>query len=140
MTDLDVTDTEAAIELGPIATGSYRRFQPDWGVGVGISVGRPRRPIPGVLGRCRVLEPHGIFPKFNDDRPEYERRYRLRVANEWDAMIANLAEVRRANADVIGPLVLLCWDDLDEPDMWCHRELAAELLEHRLGITIPDLG
>ena len=39
--------------------------------------------------------------------------------------------------------IMLCWEnahDCDEGKVWCHRHLAAQWLEDRLGIEVQEVG
>ena len=34
--------------------------------------------------------------------------------------------------------VLLCWEDLTQPEQWCHRRMIAQWFEQELGICVPE--
>jgi hypothetical protein len=101
--------------------------------GVGISRGLPR----GRSGfrRLRELQPG---PWFKSASPqEFVRRYdeilnALDPVEIWDRIFAS------------GPApVLLCHErarDIEAGRSFCHRHLAAEWLENRLGIRVQELG
>ena len=36
--------------------------------------------------------------------------------------------------------VLLCWEALTTPEDWCHRRMAAEWFEDKLGIEVAEIG
>jgi hypothetical protein len=59
---------------------------------------------------------------------EYDRLFAERLASLDPA---DVAQDLGANA------VLLCWE---KPGQACHRRIAAEWLEHHLGIVVPELG
>jgi hypothetical protein len=37
------------------------------------------------------------------------------------------------------PVVLLCWEDVFDPEQWCHRRLLAGWLHEHLGVEVPEL-
>lgn len=50
-----------------------------------------------------------------------------------------LREIRGRTATQYTGIVLLCYEDLRKPDVWCHRQLLAEWIEERFGIQVPEL-
>lgn len=34
--------------------------------------------------------------------------------------------------------VLLCWEDLTQPEQWCHRRMIAQWFEQELGVSVPE--
>jgi hypothetical protein len=36
-------------------------------------------------------------------------------------------------------LVLLCFEDLRKPGVWCHRQIVAAWIEERFGMVVPEL-
>ncbi len=35
--------------------------------------------------------------------------------------------------------MLLCFEDLRQPGVWCHRQIVAAWIEEHLGIKVPEL-
>jgi len=84
--------------------------------------------MPTGCKRYRALEPG---PWFNSvSIPEYLKRY--------GAILAKFDPRRVADE-----LVMLCYENavgVREGKLWCHRHLAAQWLEDRLGIKIEEYG
>jgi hypothetical protein len=113
--------------------------------GVGTSVGRPRYPMKGVIGFLKEAEPHGAFPKWNNDRARYEEVYRARLDKHVHSIKASLElfhEQASTEHGIDGPLALLCWCKLDRPghpQNWCHRHMLAEWMRETYGFVIPEV-
>jgi hypothetical protein len=116
-----------------ILTASWFAKLPTNSVAVGISRGVPR----GRSGyyRLRALEPG---PWFRSVPPaEYLKRYRD-ILDRLDP-----AEIRDRLLAFGGAPVMLCYEsaaDCQSGHKWCHRHLAAQWLEDRLGITVEEAG
>src|SRR5262249_11391009 len=53
------------------------------------------------------------------------------------------SEIRDRLSDFGDTPVMLCWEkahDCDTGKVWCHRHLAAQWLEDRLGIEVREVG
>jgi hypothetical protein len=116
-----------------IFTASWFAKLPAKAASVGISRGLPR----GKCGyqRLRELEPG---PWFKSVSPQ-------RYLALYGEILARL-EPREILDRLFGfgdiP-VLLCWEkaqDCDAGKVWCHRHLAAQWLEDRLGIEVQEVG
>ena len=66
-----------------------------------------------------------------DMLPMEEEEYR----REYQAILDRL-DPRQVYEDLGPDAVLLCWEP---PGVFCHRRLAAEWLEERLGVKVPEL-
>lgn len=114
-------------------TASWFAKLPAGAAPVGVSRGVPR----GKAGcrRLRELEPG---PWFNSVSPDqYLTRYR-KVLDGLDP--GAIRDQLLAYGDVS---VMLCWEaahDCHVGNKWCHRHLAAQWLEDRLGIEVQEVG
>jgi hypothetical protein len=104
---------------------------------VGISRGVPRWPLPYRYKLLRPLAPSGEAFAI-EDRDEFTQAYLggLDMLGA-DRIVADLAKIGRAVGHK--PLVLLCWEDVFDPEQWCHRRLRAGWLQEHLGVQVPEL-
>jgi hypothetical protein len=116
-----------------IMTAAWFTKLPAGAVAVGVSRGVPR----GKAGyhRLRELEPG---PWFKSVSPEqYLTRYR-QILDELDP-----GAVRDQLFGFGDVPVMLCWEaahDCHAGSKWCHRHLAAQWLEDRLGLEVHEVG
>lgn len=116
-----------------IMTGSWFAKLPARTIPVGISRGVPR----GKNGyhRLRDLEPGPWFKSVPPDQ------YLTRYGQILDRLDPNAI---RDQLHACGDMpVMLCWEaahDCDAGNKWCHRHLAAQWLEDRLGIAVQEVG
>ena len=106
---------------------------------VGISRGVPRWPLPYRYKLLRQLAPSREAFAIKD-RDEFCRAYlggldMLGV----DRIMADLAKIAREGEVGHKPLVLLCWEDVFDPEQRCHRRLLAGWLHEHLGVEVPEL-
>jgi hypothetical protein len=116
-----------------ILTASWFAKLPGDAVAVGISRGVPR----GRSGyhRLRTLEPGAWFRSVSP--AEYLKRY-CDILDNLDP-----AEIRDRLLAFGETPVMLCYEsaaDCDTGHKWCHRHLAAQWLEDRLGIIVEEVG
>jgi hypothetical protein len=116
-----------------IMTASWFAELPFAAVAVGISRGIPR----GRTGfkRLRALEPG---PWFRSVAPV---RY-LELYRDLLDRLDPTETFDRLNSFGDTP-VMLCWEsasDCHSGNAWCHRHLAAQWLEDRLGIDVREVG
>lgn len=71
-------------------------------------------------------------------RDEYERRYRAILDGHG---VPELLRASKAISEVTGEerLVLLCFDDLRKPGVWCHRTMFAQWWLDNTGEIVPEL-
>jgi len=119
-------------------TGRYPTHRREHGVAVATSIGKPKWPLPYPLDHeVRDLMPFGLFGA-DLPWPEFEQRYRTRLDRIG-------VDRLRAQFDAIAaehpgrPLVLLCWENLDKPGERCHRRIAADWIEARTGLAVPEV-
>ena len=104
---------------------------------VGIPVGNPRWPL-GYTLACilRELAPtRGMLGLATD---LFEQAYRTRLDDFGVEAIFSLLQgcCKDAGND---RLVLLCFEDLDKPDTFCHRRLFAAWWQEATGAAVPEL-
>jgi hypothetical protein len=117
-------------------TARYADYDPAWGVAVRTSVGTPRRWRHETLDHVRRVTPYGI--RHVTDRAAFTRLYTERLERAGaDAIYGRLQGISDAHEG--RPLVLLCFEDLREPDRFCHRTLLGAWLEEQLGIDVHEL-
>jgi hypothetical protein len=131
-----------------LATCSYAKYKPEYGVAVRTSVGIrgvKHRPLP----YCRTLTPWGIFRNKELDAEiahlsEEERAlhkqalYFEKLTGDEANLFARLHEI---SAEYSGQtLVLCCFEDVvKDGDMACHRRWAADWFGQQYGIEVPEL-
>ena len=111
-------------------TGRYHSHRAEHGVGVAISLGQPKWPLPYPLDHeLRDLMPVGLLGR-DLAWPEFERRYLARL--DWVGPVRLRRQLEAIAAQYPGEaLVLLCWE---KPGQRCHRRIAADWLEeHGFG-------
>ena len=116
-----------------IMTASWFAKLPAGAIPVGVSRGVPR----GKSGyqRLRELEP-GTW--FNTVSPE---QYLVRYGRTLERL--DRGAIRGRLLAYGGTPVMLCWEtahDCHSGTKWCHRHLAAQWLEDRLGIEVQEVG
>lgn len=120
-----------------LATCSYKEFRPDMGRAVRITYGRPRWALAyPLVGHARLLTPTGPMLKMPLDAYTLAFHRMLNAAGV-DAIRAELAAFA-AGQDK--PLVLLCFERLDQPGEGCHRTDFAAWWREQTGEIVPELG
>lgn len=118
-------------------TARYTDYVPHWGVAVRTSVGLPHSWRHGQLEHVRRLTPYGLLHV--TDRAEFTHLYIARLERAGaDAIRARLEGI--SDTHDCRPLVLLCFEDVRRPGVWCHRTILGAWLRDRLGIEVPELG
>lgn len=104
---------------------------------VATSVGLPKWPLAyEIAAQSKLVAPYGLLAI--DDRHEFEQRYRTRLDRIGaDRILAGFEEIA-TRAGRRG-LVLLCFEDIAKPGVWCHRRLLAEWLIEQTGLDVPEL-
>ena len=101
---------------------------------VSISRGQPRRRLPFRYRKLMSLAP-GDAAWNAPDRESFEKCYRTQLEELGaETILANLERVSGSK-----PVVVLCWERLDEPGEWCHRTMLARFLEEQANIEVPEL-
>lgn len=119
-----------------IKTASWFVKLPGDHIQVGVSRGVPRG-MPAGYKRYRALEPG---PWFNSvSIPEYLERYNAILAQLDPRQVTD--ELIEAGGGRVP--VMLCFESapkIQEGSLWCHRHLAAQWLEDKLGMTVEEFG
>jgi uncharacterized protein (DUF488 family) len=102
------------------------------GVPIGTSVGAPSW-MPG-LDYITAFKPVGLVKI--QDRDEFTEKYRARLDKMAGAAIRDLDALSRKYPDT--RLVMLCYEDITKPGVWCHREVLAEWLREK-GLEVPEI-
>ncbi len=104
---------------------------------VRTTVGAPRFRLGYELaGSVGMLAPYGL--RLIEDRAEFEAAYRARLDGFGvDVIRAALDDVARS-AGAAG-VVLLCFEDLDDPEQWCHRTTFAGWWREQTGEDVVEL-
>ncbi len=117
----------------PIMTSSWSAKLPPGAIAVGISRGVPR--ARSSYKRLLALQPG---PWFGSVGPrEYLDRYNMILA---DLDPRRIADELLAFGETS---VMLCYEsahDIDDGCKWCHRHIAAQWLEDRLGIEVTEVS
>ncbi|MGW2320085.1 hypothetical protein [Streptomyces sp. NPDC001680] len=125
-------------ELLTLFTNRYQQFQPAQGVPVRITLGAPRFKLPYSLTHAvRELAPRREY--FTRPLLEFTAAYRADLDQLGPARIAErLREI--VNAEQDHRLVLLCFEDLADPKLWCHRRVFAAWWKDVTGDEVRELG
>ena len=118
-----------------LCTSSYPKARPEQGVLVRTSVGHPRFfRYPLVI--ARTVAPTGSLRDIAD-RETFTPLYFAKLDANRDAVFA---ETRRIAGEHPGErLVLLCFEDITRPGVWCHRPVFAEWWKRETGGDAPEL-
>ena len=108
-----------------------------WRVPIGITVGNPRWPLGYVLAcNLRALAPTRSMLGLPTD--VFEQIYRARLDNLGVEAIRAL--LQRCCDDASNDrLVLLCFEDVDQPGKSCHRQMLATWWQEHTGDVVPEL-
>ncbi|WP_053641418.1 MULTISPECIES: hypothetical protein [unclassified Streptomyces] len=119
-------------------TNRFPDFQTAQGVPVRITRGHPRYKLSYLLQhQVPVLAPAAAY--FTEPEPVFTAAYRA----DLDKLGApRIAELLNAVATAAGDhrLVLLCFEDLSKPGLWCHRRVFADWWQERTGDVVRELG
>ncbi|MDO5146119.1 MAG: hypothetical protein Q4D60_03875 [Eubacteriales bacterium] len=106
---------------------------------VGISIGTPKFPLGYVLEQqCYSLAPKGYMLKMEKD--EYQEAYFRKLEGIGaDKIIGMVMRFEEAAAQEDKELVLLCYEDIRNPEDWCHRTMFAQWYCEQTGEVIQEL-
>ena len=133
-----VRETGAA--LPRLWTGRYQWFRegaPPGVLVVGTTVGEPKFPMKAEIEWVgKFLAPWGLMDV--DDQAVFEPRYFTRLDAMGPAAVrSRLLRIARKHPGITDA-VLCCYDNLDEPGMWCHRQSTSRWLASRLEIQARE--
>jgi hypothetical protein len=99
---------------------------------VGISIGKNR--WAKVDAYLTNIAPTWDMVKLTD-QGVYRKTYIERLE------MVGVDAIRRSLEDIVSdkPLVLLCYENLQKPDKWCHRTIFAEWWKEETGEVIEEL-
>ena len=119
-------------------TNRYQQFKATQGVPVRITRGAPRFKLPYTLTHSvRELAPRREY--FSKPLPEFTSAYRADLDHLGPARIAEcLGQVAEAEGE--HRLVLLCFEDLSDPRLWCHRRVFASWWKDVTDDDVRELG
>ncbi|MBT2370320.1 DUF488 family protein [Streptomyces sp. ISL-10] len=119
-------------------TNRFQAFQPPQGVPVRITLGGVRFRLPYSLTHSvRELAPRRDY--LSRPEPEFTTAYRADLDQLGPERIAaRLREIAEAEKD--HRLVLLCFEDLAKPGLWCHRRVFASWWKDRTGDEVRELS
>ncbi|GAA2657465.1 hypothetical protein [Nonomuraea recticatena] len=128
----------ASAQTVTLATCTYQEFVPAMGHPVRTTVGHPRFFRYELAGHAKLITPRREFLQRPFDA--YTLLYRRHLdGTGLDAILAEFADMA-ARHEPGRPLVLLCFDKLDEEGSWCHRSMFRQWYQEQTGETIPELG
>jgi hypothetical protein len=119
-----------------LVTSRYQTWRPDDGVPIRTTVGAPKFWRGPDLVDGRITAPYGLL---SEELPtdEARRRYRQRLDDRADCVVATLASIATRHPDQT--LCLLCYEDVHAGEE-CHRRWLAEWLDDRYGIEVPEVS
>lgn len=118
-----------------LATCSWRKFRPEMGVPVRITLGKPPAWFSHEHEEIRALAPPGHVFRI-EDWQEFRRKYRHHLYRVTVPRIRRKFEAISEQHDG-RCLVLLCFE-ADRAD--CHRGLWSEWWRQQTGEEVPELG
>ena len=125
--------------LPPLYTSRYQNQKAileSGAVAVGITAGTPRFKKRYEVTYARNLAPERAW--FELRRPEFETIYRTKLNDQGlNSIAAQLSDISEANGN--RPLVLLCFEDITQENLWCHREIFAEWWHEETGRIVEEL-
>ncbi|MFE0255141.1 hypothetical protein [Streptomyces sp. NPDC059010] len=119
-------------------TNRFQAFQPLQGVPVRITLGGVRFKLPYSLTHAvRELAPRRDY--LSAPKPEFTQAYRADLDQLGPERIAALLH-QIAVTEGDHRLVLLCFEDLAKPGVWCHRSVFASWWKERTGDEVRELS
>jgi len=120
-----------------LATCSYTEFRPHMGVPVRFTAGPPRWPLSYQLaGHAKLITPRREMLSLPIDAYTLAYRRMLHMATV-DRIAAELVRICGTPDE---PIVLLCFERLNEPGKWCHRTIFAAWWLDKTGHIVAELG
>jgi len=103
-----------------------------------VSIARtaPRRVVVGFKAYRALAPGTWLFDPAYEDYETYRDRYFREILGPLDPQ--KVWDDLHALAGGHEP-VLLCHEHLRKPGEWCHRRMAAEWFEEKLGVKVPEM-
>jgi hypothetical protein len=119
-------------------TNRFQAFDPSQGIPVRITLGGVRFKLPYSLTHSvRELAPRRDY--LSSPEPEFTTAYRADLQQLGPERIAaRLREIAATEND--HRLVLLCFEDLTKPGLWCHRRVFAAWWKEVTGDEVRELS
>ena len=107
---------------------------------VGISLGKPKFPLGYALeSQCYSLAPKGYM--LNMEYEEYKEAYYQKLNDIGAMKIIDMVGKFELIAAMEGKeLVFLCYEDIRNPEDWCHRTMFAQWYMEQTGEIIRELA
>ena len=105
---------------------------------VGISRGTPRFKI-GYTIRERYTAIAPTWAMMHMSKDSYIEEYEKLLESNREKIIRDIARMDRQAASEQKQLVLLCFEDVRDPEQWCHRNLFAEWWMIQTGEIVEEL-
>jgi hypothetical protein len=129
------------------ATCRFSEFDPSYGIPVRFTLGHPRFKLRyDLAGSWPAAAPDKAFinAPWSEFRDRYYAKLDLTGVDRFRQMARNLGiETLTLNSEtdrLDKPIVLLCFEKLWEPGIWCHRTMFGEWWELRTGEDVPEYG
>lgn len=100
----------------------------------GITIGYPRHTRYKLAKFDRALAPDKAW-KDCPDKELFRQLYEAKLTQLGGTV---MDRIRDAQGEYAG-IVLLCYEDLRKPELWCHRRMLASHLYCQYGIHVPEL-
>ena len=124
-----------------ICTGRYsnKNLRTDGYYQVGISVGRPKFPLGYELrDQCYMLAPRRDM--LSMEKARYKNAYYAKLDAAGEQKVINYVRNLEKRAEAEGKkLALLCFEDIRNPEDWCHRRMFAEWWQEHTGEAIEEI-
>lgn len=103
---------------------------------VRISLGTPKWSLGYIIDVVMPdLMPYGLLDKYPAYEPFKQAYFQQLDQVGVERIAAQLNCLESYGKDV----VLLCYEDIRRPEVWCHRQAFAEWWEGKTGVNIPEL-
>lgn len=103
---------------------------------VRISLGMPKWSLGYIVDVVMLdLMPYGLLGQYPAYEPFKQAYFQQMDRIGVDRIAAQLNCLESYGKDV----VLLCYEDIRRPEVWCHRRAFAEWWERETGVNIPEL-
>jgi hypothetical protein len=119
-------------------TACYSHMRDEFGVAVRTSIGEPKFPYDAKRrAECKRLMPWGLLREA--EKATFIARYRERLEHH------GVESIRGRLLQIVDffeepKLVLLCFENIENPGKWCHRTIFAEWWREQTGETVTEIS